>query len=813
MTEETQRLTILGTEVMYKFRPAAQDRKHLIVIFSGFRKIDTYDFDGASATGLRANILWIQDNFSNNYSYYTGPHMSSAIDKSVHALIEKYRSLLGLNKSNVTVAGFSKGGSAAIIYGLRHDYGAILAVVPQLKIGSYVKKNWPKVHEFMISGNSTDDTIQLDSIISDLINDDLNTKRNIYLFSSQSDPQHEAEITPLLELLPKYDNFNYIETNSPIVDSHNIVTRYNVPLITSILSALTDNAIPRFGKVTNGSTLHTSEHKQATLEDLQSSKKFVSNTTKMTVEENRLYLEGHAFFKGYEASSYGSVRVKLIIENNEKRIHAPLGTNKNKDLSYQYFSQIFCNYTYGAFSTLASKGLSMDVIPMGTSSLKINIQHSTNECTVPLTSSRPLSAWRMSGSDLVQLTSDNSASIVRRRSPLGIQSADTYFTLDTLEILDTKLHLQGYFIQPGFGTPDYGDVVYYVVLCDSESGAPEYTIPIASDHRPDTALFSKDEWHDYSKSYFATRAYKGVDVSHVTPGTYDIYISARFQDAIFTKKAMAQFSVSPAQFTSDRPTISVLGSCVSRDVFNTKLAPNWKKLYSIGAEHYQSSLVSLMSTPISVNPRDFNDLDRHSQSVTVRDFSKQFLEETIANPPGYILVDFFADARFGVVEHNGSFVTDNAWKLHESDYHNLMLSSRRVSMQSDRDEYLNRFRSAAKSFAELRNQHFPGTTIIINKARAVPSFIAEDQLGQFSQKDISTLNSNWDSLEREFHDIVGGVYITGMSDNLMGDGGHPWGPGPVHYLPSYYRTLQNELFNATDTRSMNLKVQRTASAI
>lgn len=795
----TQSRTILGTEIKFKFRPAMQDRKHLIVVFSGFRKIDSYDLDGASAEGLRANILWIQDNFSKNFSYYMRIGMETKVEQAVHSLIEETRVELGLEASNVTLAGFSKGGSAALFYGIKYNYGAILSVVPQFHIGSYVEKNWPQVHKHMTGTSSKSDTNNLDGILPSLVRSDENTNRNIYLFSSQADPQHKTEIVPYLEDLSKYSNFNYIETSSPVVDAHNIVTRYNIPLITSILSALTDNAIPKIGNVFNGSDNHHSPLPQPSRETLRVGNEAISAFTRLTVESNRLYPEGHAFLKGHEATSYSSIRVNLVLDNSGIQTHVPMGTVKNKNLSYQFFDSVYCDYSFANIASVGFNGVSLDSLPNGTSEILFHIVQDGQVHTTPATSTKTISSWSVVKSDLVHVSANSSQALITRRSPLGIESADSYFTLDELRISEKTIYIQGYFIQPGFATPNYGDVVYYLILSDGVTGKSEYVIQIASDNRIGANTKIDDIWHDYSKSYFATRGYMGVDISHIMPGEYTVHISARYGDVIFTKNTHRKFRFEVPKEIINLPKIAVIGSCVSRDIFNSQLAPKWRSLYTLQNQFYQSAIVSLMATPINDPAILFGDIDSHSREITVLDFEKSFIKQLIENPPTHIMIDLFADARFGILELGDSFVTNNAWKLQESEYYKKLEKPNAVSMQIDDNAYLKLFRDAVSRFKELHLRHFPDTRIIINKARAVSLYTTHNKIGRFSQRDVDSLNTSWIRLEDAFQEILEGDCITGMSDVLLGDGQHPWGPGPVHYQTSYYSQLQEQLRDLTAT--------------
>ncbi|MYQ43919.1 hypothetical protein GTW40_02370, partial [Streptomyces sp. SID4985] len=66
-----------------------------------------------------------------HYSYYMCRSMDFGIEDSVHRLIESTRARLGLTRDQVSLLGVSKGGSAALYYGLKYGYRNIVTVVPQ----------------------------------------------------------------------------------------------------------------------------------------------------------------------------------------------------------------------------------------------------------------------------------------------------------------------------------------------------------------------------------------------------------------------------------------------------------------------------------------------------------------------------------------------------------------------------------------------------------------------------------------------------------------------------------------------------------
>ncbi|NKX49818.1 hypothetical protein HER39_04365, partial [Arthrobacter deserti] len=49
---------------------------------------------------------------------------------------------------------------------------------------------------------------------------------------------HDVQIAPALAMFAKYANFNYIESDTDLIQEHTEVTRYNLPLIISAIYAL-----------------------------------------------------------------------------------------------------------------------------------------------------------------------------------------------------------------------------------------------------------------------------------------------------------------------------------------------------------------------------------------------------------------------------------------------------------------------------------------------------------------------------------------------------------------------------------------------
>lgn len=237
--------------VHYRFSHAKKGSQHLVVVFANFSAPDEYGWSNGVFDSLRSNILWIRDLFDEKNSYYLCKGMDFELERSVITLISNVMNSLGLTPDQCTMWGGSKGGSAALYFGLKYGFRNIVSIVPQFRIGTYLHTQ-PTVAEFMM-GQVTEENIHvLDNVIPDLARAGANRGANIYVLSSPQDEQYPVQVEPFLGLFNGYENFNFIFSDSPFITEHAEVTRRNVPVLMGLINFLIDGMAPRLGYVVNG---------------------------------------------------------------------------------------------------------------------------------------------------------------------------------------------------------------------------------------------------------------------------------------------------------------------------------------------------------------------------------------------------------------------------------------------------------------------------------------------------------------------------------------------------------------------------------
>ncbi len=250
----------------------------------------------------------------------------------------------------------------------------------------------------------------------------------------------------------------------------------------------------------------------------------------------------------------------------------------------------------------------------------------------------------------------------------------------------------------------------------------------------------------------------------------------------------------------DRPKIGIIGSCVSRDVFNSRFNSVYKEHAEIGETVYQIALPSIIER---VKLADIDNADNpksiHKKALD-KEFSGTSIDRIIESRPDFIIMDFFADIHFGVTRKVGRYVTRNHMAFQTLADAEVFYSDHESSspekMRFDDDAYKS---VAAKSLSGLRDElrgALPKVEFVVNSARFSSSYISGDgKTTQFDNYDrLQRKNSNWTTLDEIAIDKLGAQQINHDEDSLIATPHHPWGLHPVHYVRAYYDGLWRNIY-------------------
>lgn len=526
-------------EIEYEFTPAAGDHGNLLVVFSSVGS--KYGF-GKSLSGVQCNVLRIRDWFGGGTSYYVCRDMDFSVSDAVEELISSYSEKLGLSREAIVLAGSSKGGSAALFYGLKYGYRNIVASTPQYFIGSYSQGHGNLGAYVLGEGEPQENVDTLDAVLPTLLAEDEDRDRNIYLVSSTRDYQYEQEVVHFLPALRKYSNFNLVMVESPALVKHAEVTRQGLSAILSIIYALTEGAAPRWGEVQIGSN-DVDEPAAATyLANLRTGNTALAVLTGAALTHQHARLTGHAFIPGTAVGAEDSGNVEsretkqLVLERDGKAWVADADTVPVDQLYLKYFDTYFTAYKDGGFACDARE--LFESLPPGAYSVSARVmsESETIDRRVPLVAYESIDRRIASqGFEVVLKGDQNGVRLIKRSLANGVPGG-TVFSLERFLMDGQKLRAYGVFFLPGRNADHKNHAAYYLTLQGPDSTHTFDLKPLQMTEKVRPHLVPGD-FGSYGYGFFTSPDGKGVDLSALPAGTYTAQVTMSAGGALFSHQA------------------------------------------------------------------------------------------------------------------------------------------------------------------------------------------------------------------------------------------------------------------------------------
>lgn len=191
-----------GHTLRYLYFPSSRS-KVLAVIFSAFPgqgKKAGYNLV-STLNGVAVNRLYLLDNFGyqGRGSYYLGENGDMFLPPMVDEVIRKYSA--GMDKR--AFIGSSKGGTAALLYGIRLMADEVIMGAPQYYIGAYLTEKQDHIPLMKgVAGNCSNGQIErLDDLLPNLIRQSaLSDKKPLMvLHYSKEEPTYPLHIHPMVD--------------------------------------------------------------------------------------------------------------------------------------------------------------------------------------------------------------------------------------------------------------------------------------------------------------------------------------------------------------------------------------------------------------------------------------------------------------------------------------------------------------------------------------------------------------------------------------------------------------------------------------
>lgn len=246
--------------------------------------------------------------------------------------------------------------------------------------------------------------------------------------------------------------------------------------------------------------------------------------------------------------------------------------------------------------------------------------------------------------------------------------------------------------------------------------------------------------------------------------------------------------------------ISVYGSCVSRDIFNSRFVPDYKECFNLVCDQQHISLVSLMSGPIKIDTDNLQgDVNPFYKEVFKQDMNKSYLGKLIETKPDWLLLDFYTDAYYGAcLLQDGIYITNKIWQYKKLSAYNQLSPAKTFSFKDNTIEFLSKWKTAVDKFIDILRKLSPNTKIIINKAKFLDNLLIDGEVTSLSRLrndpfNIQDINYVWNLMDEYAvkHHGAKSLYFDRNMYHLISD--HPWGKFYVHYNKEYYRDVKDQL--------------------
>ena len=227
---------------------------------------------------------------------------------------------------------------------------------------------------------------------------------------------------------------------------------------------------------------------------------------------------------------------------------------------------------------------------------------------------------------------------------------------------------------------------------------------------------------------------------------------------------------------------SILGSCVTRDIFSAM-----DKDSLIGDYRARTSIHTLFTAGLEES-------ELPNLSEVQSPWQRRMIEFELTKKPldlsdsEYLIVDFIDD-RFQKIWYKDVLVT----RSREFSENVLTPEEYTVAFKQGSEEDLAHWKTSCQNFSDyIANKDI---VPILHKSRFSQKYISEGEIIPTSnQIFITKMNSIIEKYEQIFLDIVGSMDTINVSDELViSDPNHRWGLAPFHYIDAYYQNAWRQI--------------------
>jgi hypothetical protein len=295
-----------------------EESEFLIVVFSAMNPENQFAYNYIQTLEhLKCNKLFILDSFGKQGCYYLGNNRDFSVETSVASLINYISRQCNVRMENIITVGSSKGGFAALYFGIKYNYGYIISGGPQTKLGDFLidhLKNY-EVTKYIAGDCSGEDKLYLNNIMYNIIND-MVIQPNIFIHVGKGDYSYKNQVIPLINAFNdkkiKYslDLQNYLR--------HDDLRQYFPPYIAKVISGITNISVEDFYPIQTTYCQINEDTLSIKCESIGEKLQYAYYIYKDGKVFKKIGYEYNNTLK-YELSLKGSYKVKVFVKDTKNR--------------------------------------------------------------------------------------------------------------------------------------------------------------------------------------------------------------------------------------------------------------------------------------------------------------------------------------------------------------------------------------------------------------------------------------------------------------------------------------------------------------
>lgn len=249
--------------------------------------------------------------------------------------------------------------------------------------------------------------------------------------------------------------------------------------------------------------------------------------------------------------------------------------------------------------------------------------------------------------------------------------------------------------------------------------------------------------------------------------------------------------------------IAVIGSCVSRDGFNSKFIKDYKEYYQCVLTQNHMSMISLVSEPTPFLPKKLGDkITDFNKQILLTELTKGVWDSLKIQEPDYLILDFYADVYFGIIYVDEKIITNKTPLFKKAPLYSTLNLGRSITLDNNYEEYMDLWKKSVDSFMEIMRRDFPHVKIIVNKMKFTDYYIPKEKsdLKKISESglcrvvDVDRINEWLDGFYQYFEKFSNISFLEYNKEYYSVEG-HIWDIFYVHYTNDFYEDFTTKLLS------------------